>query len=72
MVCHAAEGKAEVSPVVGEGASLSGDTECLAGGSSDHKVNCWYVPFMVFGHIAEVGNVREPLGEYGGRKGFDF
>jgi hypothetical protein len=72
MVRHAAKGETQVSPVVGEAASLSGDAERLAGGPSDQKVNCWYVPFMVSGHIAEVGHVREPLGEYGRRKGFDF
>ena len=72
MVCHAAEGEAEVSPVVGKAASLSGDAERLAGGSAHEKVNCWYVPFMIFGHVAEIGNVREPLGEYGGREGFNF
>ena len=60
----------ELSALIGESFSLSGDAECLAGASA-HDDICFSMESAPIDsrHVAQIGNVRESCSQHGGREG---
>ena len=62
----------EVAPRVSKSFAKSRNAEGLAGGSPNENVDCVFFPFMVFGHVTVVWNVRPVVSPDGIWEWFNF
>jgi hypothetical protein len=73
LLKKAKEDECEVSARVSQPLPESGDGEGLAGSSADDDVRSKSGrPFIVFGHIAQVRNIRPVMSDHCGREFLDF